>query len=113
MIQGYYQTWNTLKNNNAEKYYTLIFQDHIIYWITSFIKSNTTTDEKKELTTNIMPILQKQINTTNTLNERIYEPLIPSIKENNSEEFVKIAEKIGKQRKRKEKIKNIFKNFKI
>ena len=113
MIQGYYKTWNTIKETQTEKYYPIIFQDHIIYWITSFIKSNTNTEEKTELIKNIMPILQEQIKYTNTLNERIYEPLTPSIKEGNIEKFIEISTKIGKKRKRKEKIKKIFNKFKL
>ena len=113
MIQGYYKIWNILKETESNEYYPIIFQDHIIYWITSFIKSNTNTEEKKELVKNIMPILQEQIKYTNTLNERIYEPLIKPILGGNVEKFIEITTKIGKQRKRKEKIKRIFNKFKL
>ena len=113
MIQGYYKTWNILKETESDEYYPLIFQDHIIYWITSFIKSNTNLEEKKDLIENILPILQEQIQYTNTLDEQIYEPLIKPTVEGNVEEFIKTTTKIGKQRKRKEKIKKIINRFKL
>ncbi len=113
MIQGYYKTWDTLKETKTEKYYPIIFQDHIIYWITSFINSNTNNNEKKELIENILPILQEQIKHTNNLNERIYEPLTPLIKEGNIKEFIKTAMKIGKKRQRKDKIKKLINKISI
>ncbi|WP_409200098.1 glycosyltransferase family 2 protein [Methanobrevibacter sp. DSM 116169] len=108
MIEGYYKTWDLLKNTDNEKYFSNIFLIHLVYWLTSFIASDLNDEDKKELIIEINPILKKQLSYSGDFNEKIYSSLPKPILNDDYDEIIKNINKIKKSRKIKEKIKNIL-----
>jgi len=49
MINGYLNIYNMLKEQELEKYFSIIFKEHSKYWMNCFILSDTNISEKKEL----------------------------------------------------------------
>ncbi|WP_409198241.1 glycosyltransferase family 2 protein [Methanobrevibacter acididurans] len=113
MISGYYETWDMLKNLNQEKYFSNVFRAHLVFWLTSFIASNISNRDKKDLAERMGPILNEQLKYTPDFGEIIYIPLVKPLKDNNFDEFVKASNNIKKSRKRRMKIKNFIHKLKI
>jgi glycosyltransferase involved in cell wall biosynthesis len=112
MISGYLKTWDVLKDLNQEKYFPIIFKGHVMYWLSSLIISDITKNEKIELVERMSPILKEQLKYTNDFGDQLYVPLINPIKSNDYIEFVKIANKIKKSRKRRNFIKKLIQKLK-
>jgi len=60
LISGYYATINVLKQEKQEKYFPIIFESHLKYWIDSFIYSDINSTEKIELLESIDFLIEKQ-----------------------------------------------------
>lgn len=108
MIDGYFKTWDLLKNKNKEEYFSNVFLKHLVYWITSFTASDISDIDKKDLIIKINPLLKKQLSFTPDFNEKIYSSLSKAILEDDLDEIIKNINKIKKSRKRKEKIKKLI-----
>ena len=59
MIDGYLKTYNILKDQKQEKYFSVFFKEHFQYWMNSFILSNTSSSEKKELLEKVSFLFEK------------------------------------------------------
>ncbi len=111
MIDGYMKTWDDLIEFGKEDYFPNVFTQHIVYWIKSFIASNISNDEKKELIEKISPLLKNQLNYTPDFSERIYKDLSKPILEDDYDEAVRVSNKIKRSRKVKEGIKHVLNKF--
>lgn len=60
MILGYYDTYNILKQEKKEKYFPILFQGNLEYWMNCFVTGNTTKLEKKELLQEAAFLFEKQ-----------------------------------------------------
>ena len=49
MVDGYYDTYDTLKNLKKEDYFPVIFKNHLNYLMSSFVSSDAEPSEKMEL----------------------------------------------------------------
>ena len=49
MISGYNHTYHVLKRLRKEKYFPMIFEGHLKYWMNSFLYSDAKSEDKKEL----------------------------------------------------------------
>ena len=49
MISGYNHTYQVLKRLRKEKYFPMIFEGHLKYWMNSFLYSDAKSEDKKEL----------------------------------------------------------------
>lgn len=112
MIEGYYKIWDILKSNGKEEYFSNVFKNNLVYWLISFIYSDISFNEKKELIKEINPILKKQLNYTPNFNERIFTPLVEPILNDDYNNIVKASKKIKLSLKVKEGIKSFIKKFK-
>ena len=81
--------------------------------LTSFIASDISNRDKKDLAERMGPILNEQLKYTPDFGEIIYIPLVKPLKDNNFDEFVKASNNIKKSRKRRMKIKNFIHKLKI
>ena len=108
MICGYFETWNLLKSFKKEEYYSVIFKRHLIYWLSSFIASDITDKEKKDLLIAIIPLLKKQVILTPNFDEKRYSSLTKPILNEDFDEIINQANKIKKYRFIIEKIKSFF-----
>lgn len=59
MIDGYNHTSEVLERSKKEEYFPIIFEGHLKYWMNSFIYSEASPDEKKELLYEISPLFKK------------------------------------------------------
>lgn len=108
MIDGYFKTWDDLKEFNKEYYFPDVFTQHVVYWIKSFIASDISDNEKIELLEKISPILKKQLEYTPDFSERIYKDLANPILNDDYSKALKVSKKIKKSRKIKESIKSLL-----
>ena len=113
MIDGYFKTWNDLKEFNKEDYFPDVFTQHIVYWIKSYIASDISDNERIELLKKISPILKKQLEYTPDFSERIYSELSEPILNDDYEKALKVSKKIKRSRKLKEGIKSTFNKLKM
>lgn len=60
MISGYYNTYQILKDKKREDLFPIIFESHLKFWMSTFIFSDTTDSEKKDLLGKIAPLFEKQ-----------------------------------------------------
>ena len=60
MVNGYIDIYNMLKDLDQEKYFSIIFKEHSLYWMNCFILSNTNIAEKKELLEKISFLFEKE-----------------------------------------------------
>lgn len=58
MISGYFHTYQVLKRSRKEKYFPIIFEGHLKYWMNSFIYSDTSPVDKKDLLYEISPLFK-------------------------------------------------------
>ena len=108
MIEGYFKTYELLKNQNKEQFFSNIFKNHLVYWLTSFINSDISDDDKKELIAAINPLLKKQIAITPNFDEKSFSSLNTPILNNDYDKIVKYVKRIKLLRRIKRFIKKLF-----
>lgn len=98
MVDGYWQTYDFLLNNDYINYYADIFNQHLVYWITSLIVSDISDEDKLELISKINELLKKDVEIIPGFNERIYSNLTKPILEDDYEKTVKNINSIKRYR---------------
>lgn len=107
MIKGYFETYNMLVDLGFSKYFTLIFKNHFIYFITSVITSDLAISDKIELFKKVRVLLVKFLEVNGDFGEKLYNPLVEPILK---EDYDKLAGKI-KYLKFRRSLRNIFKGL--
>lgn len=88
---GYYKTYDILKNNGKEEYFPSIIKSHLEYWADGFIRSNTKPSEKKEVLEKIGYLFEKlKINNINPEKKYLI-PLFNSIGNKEYHESILLA----------------------
>lgn len=98
MVDGYWETYDFLLNNDYINYYADIFNQHFVYWITSLIVSDISYKDKLELVSNANELLKKDVKVIPGFNERIYSNLTKPILEDDYEKTVKNLNSIKRYR---------------
>lgn len=110
MISGYFHTYHVLKRERKEKYFPIIFEGHLKYWMNSFIYSDASPEDKKDLLYEISPLF-KIINRYDVdLNE--YSALASSISHGQFNTALQIADLMFYFKKREENHYKIQENLK-
>lgn len=104
MINGYFKTDDLLKQLSKEEYFSIIFQNHFVYWITSLIISDLSNDDKIYLLKKISPLFIKYLSINGDFGEKIYDPLIKPLL---NEDYTKLLKTI-KYLKFRRKISKLF-----
>lgn len=91
MINGYYHTYNIIKDQKKEEYFPIIFEGNLQYWMGSFILSDTKPSEKLELLEMIAPLFEKQKEHGFNL-DKIYLPLFNDISNKEFNRAILISE---------------------
>lgn len=60
MLDGYYDTYNILKQEQKENYFPIVFQGNLEYWLNCFATGNTTKTGKIELLQDAGFLFEKQ-----------------------------------------------------
>lgn len=120
LLDGYYYTKDILLNNNACKYYDLLFSMHLSSWIANLIESTTIQDNEKyqllkkaEPLFNNLKTIELDINPDFEKYRKIIEYLIEGKTENAYKILKKLEnnEKIANSKSIKSKISNRTKNI--
>lgn len=102
--EGYYETYNILKNNGKGEYFPSIFRGHLEFWANKFIQSKATYAEKKEVLEKIS-FLFEEFKRYNAIPERKHLiPLFNDISDKRYEEAILFAEILNDNLKDKQKL---------
>ena len=107
MIKGYFETYNMLVDLDFSEYFTVIFKNHFIYFITSVITSDLAISDKIELFKKVRVLLVKFLEVNGDFGEKLYDPLVEPILK---EDYDTLAGKI-KYLKFRRSLRNIFKGL--
>lgn len=58
-LEGYTHTFNVIENLGEDKYFPIIFESHLHYWLNQLIHSDETSDEKRDLLLNASYLMKK------------------------------------------------------
>lgn len=87
LIEGYNNTVDVLKKNNACKYYDIIFNQHLSCWISDVALSETISfEDKKELVNKSLKLFDGMTNVNPTPQNNAIKSIIKQIKDRNLEE---------------------------
>ena len=82
MIKGYFETYNLLLDLGFKDYFTAIFKNHFIYFITSIIDSDLDISDKIELFKKVNVLMVNFLEVNGGFGEKLYDPLVePILKE--------------------------------
>ena len=98
MIEGYYETDKFLIENDLTKYYSQIFNMHFVYWITSLVVSDISSEEKRDLISDINELLKKDVESVPGFGERLYSSLTQPILDDDYKKVVKSINSIKRYR---------------
>lgn len=98
MVEGYWKVDEFLTESNLSEYYSDIFNNHFVYWITSLTLSDIDDSEKLELIKSVNELLKKDVEVLPGFDERIYSSLTQPILEDNYQKTVKNLNSIRRYR---------------
>ncbi len=102
MIDGYYHTYNILKKSRKEEYITIIFKDHLKFWLNCFMYTNATAEDKKKLLYDVSSLFKKIISYNVDFDE--YSALANSISHGQFNSALRISELMLYYQKREDKL---------
>lgn len=105
--EGYYETYNILKNDEKEEYFPSIFKPHLEFWADGFIHSNTTKIEKKEVLEKMGFLFEKLKKYDATPQKKYLIPLFNSISNKNYDESILLAEILDDYLKNKQMLQKV------
>lgn len=99
MVEGYWKVYDFLIDSDLSQYYSDIFNNHFVYWITSLILSDIDDNEKLELIKSVNELLKKDVEILPGFDERIYSSLTQPILDDDYEKTVKNLNSIRRYRR--------------
>lgn len=85
MIKGYYEVASLLN----DEYFSIVFQNHFVYWLTSLIKSDLSKDDKIDLLKMINPLFVRYLSINSDFSEKTYNSLVKPILNQNYNKIIK------------------------